>query len=76
MLSPEIYVAENVQGKTRDEILAFIHEEQEYINSLKEIIALPWYKSCSSPSEEQRIEYAEECIKLAQAKLQLINSNE
>ncbi|MBQ8692009.1 MAG: hypothetical protein IJ520_02590 [Synergistaceae bacterium] len=75
MLSPEIYVANNVQGKTRDEILAFIQEEQECIKRLKEIIALPWYKPCTSPSEELRIEYAEECIKLAQAKLQRINSN-
>ena len=74
MFSPEYYVAKNTHGKTRDEILAFIQEERECVKRLKEIIALPWYKSCSSPSEEQRIEYAEQCINLAQAKLEKLEA--
>ena len=72
MINPELYVEKNTRGKTRDEILAFIREEQANIKELREYMKSE-FRIISEPSEEVQIAHAEECIKLAQAKLEKLD---
>ena len=69
MVPPDICIEEFVAGKTRDEILAFIHEEEERVEELKAIMAQPDYEPDMDPGEDVRISHARECIKLARAEL-------